>query len=69
MSLLTSFYFQTIYEVIVDGKIGKRVVNTNPLSYKNVKVWAATGKVYPIANARIQNLLFKQNGKSDYLCC
>ena len=51
--------------MIVDGKSVK-TVNVKPISYKNVTVWAATtGEIYPIANARIKNLFFKQNGKSE----
>ena len=60
-----------MYEVIVDGK-SEKVENTNPLSYNNVTVWAArAGKMYPYptANAKIQNLLIKQNGINGYLCC
>ena len=50
-----------MFEIIVDGK-SEKIVNTKPISYKNVKVWAAsTGKIYPIANARIKNFLFKQD--------
>ena len=48
--------------MIVDGKSVK-TVNTKPISYKNVTVWAATtGKIYPIADAKIKNFLYKDYG-------
>ena len=50
-----------MFEMIVDGD-SEKIVNTSPISYQNVKVWAATtGEIYPFANARIKNLWFKQN--------
>ena len=54
-----------MFEMIVDGK-SEKIVNTKPISYKNVKVWAAsTGEIYPNANARIRNLKF--NDSEQYL--
>ena len=50
--------------MVINGK-SEKIVNTNPTSYENVKVWAApsTEKYYPTAKARIRNLVFEQMGK------
>ena len=54
-----------MFEMIVDGK-SEKTVNVKPISYKNVTVWAATtGKIYPMADVRIKNLFFKQNGSDQ----
>ena len=50
-----------MFEMIVDGE-SEKIVNTDPISYQNVKVWAATTeKIFPLANARIKNLEFRNN--------
>ena len=57
-------YLQAIYEFIVDGKSVVKTQNTKPTLYKNVKVWVAQGKYYPVANARIKD--FKYESISKY---
>ena len=37
--------------------------STKPTNYENVKVWAAQGKSYPAANARIKDFEYEQKGK------
>ena len=53
-----------MYEFIVDGKSVVKTQNTKPTLYKNVKVWVAQGKYYPVANARVKD--FKYESKSKY---
>ena len=53
---------EAIYEVIVDGKSVK-VPNALPTAYKNVKVWAAQGKYYPVSDARIRDFEYEEKGK------
>ena len=52
-------FLQTIYEVIVNGKTIVNTPNDKPTTFKNVKVWAAQGKFYPAANARIRKLEYE----------
>ena len=48
-----------MYEFIVNGRSVVKTQNTKPTLYKNVKVWAAQGKFYPAANARIRKLEYE----------
>ena len=50
--------FQAIYEIIMDGKSVEKTKNENPSAYNNVKVWAAQGKYYPVALARIRDFKY-----------
>ena len=52
--------------MIIDGKSILRTFNTRPTNYENVKVWAAQGKYYPVANARIKDFEYEQKGKLIY---
>ena len=47
---------KTMYEVLVDGVREKKVENTIPTEYKNVKVWAGLDTWYPGTYGRIRNL-------------
>ena len=57
------FYLKAIYEFLVNGKSVVKTVNTKPTIYKNVKIWAAQGKYYPVTNAKIKDLEYVSNGK------
>ena len=52
--------------MIVDEKSVIKTQNANPMTYENVKVWAAQGKHFPVTNARIKEFEYEQIGK--YLC-
>ena len=43
------FYFKVMYQVLVNGNSIKKIQNTQPVKYQNVKVWAARGISYPAA--------------------
>ena len=58
LSFLTALTFQAIYEIIMDGKSVEKTKNENPSAYNNVKVWAAQGKYFPVALARIKNFKY-----------
>ena len=57
------FYLKVIYEFLVNGKSVVKTVNMKPTIYKNVKVWAAQGKYYPVTAAKIKDLEYVSNGK------
>jgi len=44
------------FEVFIDRKSVFKTENSRPMEYKNVKIYTAQGNVYPVADARIQDL-------------
>ena len=54
-----------MYQVLVNGNSIKKIQNTQPVKYQNVKVWASRGISYPAAvNAKIKDLEY---GSKYYL--
>ena len=55
--------FQFFFEIILDGEILEKYENENPLSFNNVKVWAAKAKHgFPAADAFIGDFVYENIG-------
>ena len=57
---------KTMYEVLVDGVREKKVENTIPTEYKNVKVWVGLDTWHPGTNGSIRNLKAGKIAKSIF---
>ena len=44
-----------MYELIVDGKSARKVENTVPTKYENVKVWTGLDSFQPAVDGSIRN--------------
>ena len=54
-----------MYQVLVNGNSIKKIQNTKPVKYQNVKIWASRGISFPAAvNAKIKDLEY---GSKYYL--